>query len=424
MKMAFKLMMFLFTACAATDAQVVPEATGPTGLPVSGDLHYDLHYSQTAEFGGSLGNWQTANASGDAGYANGNTRLPFRMNYTGGYTWTITGPSYLTGLFQHLFLSQGFVWHKWSVMASDDVSYTPQAPTTGFSGVPGTGEPIGTPNPTPASDQSILTVNTHVIDNNANGELQRQLTSATTLSVGATSILLRYPNGNGTDTDSLMANAGLTRRLNARNSLLGQYTYSQYSYPGYGFSIRTNTGLFSYSRTWSRRLSTTVGAGPEWIDESDIAGLPPALASTAGTTASPGNSTRISGNAEAKYQMRFGSASVSYNHATSGGAGYLAGAEVDSVDGNFTRDFGRNLTIGITGAYRRTDGLVADEVISGKYGGAQATRRLGRYLTLFANYTATDQSTNPALATNTLSQLLQVIGFGIGYSPRETHLRR
>ena len=40
MKTTFKLLMFLFTACAAADAQVVPEATGPTGLPVSGDLHY------------------------------------------------------------------------------------------------------------------------------------------------------------------------------------------------------------------------------------------------------------------------------------------------------------------------------------------------------------------------------------------------
>src|ERR1035438_5965488 len=94
-------------------AQVVPEATGRSGLPVSGSMHYTVRYGQSAEFGGGLGNWQTANVSGDLDYANGKTRRPFSMTYGGGYTWTISGPTYTTGLFQHLLLSQGFVYRKW-----------------------------------------------------------------------------------------------------------------------------------------------------------------------------------------------------------------------------------------------------------------------------------------------------------------------
>jgi hypothetical protein len=61
-------------------------------------------------------------------------------------------------------------------------------------------------------------------------------------------------------------------------------------------------------------------------------------------------------------------------------------------------------------------------VINAKYGGAQATRKLGRYLTVFASYSAIDQSSSSSLPINVLNQLEQVIGFGIGYSPRETRL--
>ena len=73
----------------------------------------------------------------------------------------------------------------------------------------------------------------------------------------------------------------------------------------------------------------------------------------------------------------------------------------------------------------RTSGLGNQGgVTNAKFGGAQATRRLGRYLTAFANYTATDQSTSSLLPANTLSGLQQVVGFGIGYSPRETRLKQ
>ena len=72
----------------------------------------------------------------------------------------------------------------------------------------------------------------------------------------------------------------------------------------------------------------------------------------------------------------------------------------------------------------RTSGLINNGVNKLRVGGAQATRRLGRHFRAFANYTAIDQSSSSALPANTLSELVQVIGFGIGYSPRETHLRQ
>jgi hypothetical protein len=425
MKTTFKLLAFLITVCAAVAAQVVPEATAGRGLPVSGTLHYDLRYSQSADFGSTLGDWQTANASADANYANGKANLPFSLNYGGGYTWTLAGPGYSTGFFQHLTLSQGFVRRKWNVTLTDSVSYLPQSPTTGFSGIPGTGEPIGGSGSTTPPDQTILTVNTHTVDNSANGEFQRTLNSATTLNAGGGSTMLRYTDGNGLDTDSWNLSTGFTRRLTKRNSLTGQYSFSQNSYPGFGEMIKTNTVLATYQRQWTRRLTTNVGAGPEWVS---ILNSTSAASSTGGdttTTPSSPNSTRVSGNAGVTYNMRFGSAGVNYSHGTNGGAGYTFGAENDTASANFSREFNKTLTIGFTGSYMRTVGLQANGVTNAKYGGVQASRRIGRYFNAFANYTAMDQSTSAALNPNVhiLSGLTQVFGFGIGYSPRETHLR-
>jgi hypothetical protein len=82
------------------------------------------------------------------------------------------------------------------------------------------------------------------------------------------------------------------------------------------------------------------------------------------------------------------------------------------------------LTIGFEGSYRRTGGLADSGSITAKYGGAQATWRLNDDFTMFANYTAIDQSTSLMLQSNVLNQLQQFVGFGIGYSPRKTHVFR
>jgi len=423
MKTTFKLLAFLFTVSAAVAAQVVPEATSGRGLPIRGTLHYDLRYSQSADFGSALGTSQTASVSGDVDYSNGKARLPFSLNYGGGYGWTLTGPSYATGFFQHVALSQGLIRRNWNVTLSDSISFLPQAPTTGFSGVAGTGEPIGGSGPTTPSGQTILTVNTRALENLANGTFEHTLDSATTVDAGASSNILRYPDGNGLDTDSWNVSAGLTRHLNKHNSLASQYSYSQNTYPGFGETFNSNTLLVTYQRQWTRRLTTNAGVGPEWVNMANSASTASSSGGEPSNTLATPNSIRISGNAGVAYNMRFGSASANYSHGTNGGAGFTFGAESDIASANYSREFNRNLTVGLTGSYMRTAGLQANVVTNGKYAGVQASRRMGRYFSAFANYTAVAQSSSSALNANVLSGLTHVVGFGIGYSPRETHLR-
>ena len=278
MKKTFRILAFLFTVCAAAGAQVTPSATGPGSpqgtLPTGSNLQYALRYSQAGDFVSGVGNLMLATASGSLNYMSGSERLPLNVDYTGGYTFSMTGPSYETGQFHRLFLSQGVVWRKWKVLVDDDASYLPEAPTTGFSGIPGIGEPIGVTNPAPVSGQSILTLNTHVIENIANGSLSHNLGSVTTISIGGSSALLRYPNGDGLDTTTESGTAGFVRNFNSRNALSANYLYSSFSYPGYSVTFVTNTGMVGYQYKWSRSLSTNIGAGPQVITSSIPATVP------------------------------------------------------------------------------------------------------------------------------------------------------
>ena len=397
----------LIAICVAAPAQVVPAATG--GAPIGNKLNYVLYYSQMTEMAGSLGDWQTAAASASVSYANGKDRSPFSMTYSGGYTWTLAGPSYLTGFFQHLLLSQGIVWHKWNFTVNDDASYFPEAPMIGFSGIPGIGEPVGVPAPpiTP-SNQSILTLNTHVVQNDVSGATAYHFSHATALSAGGSFDLLRYPDDNGLNMNTVMGNVTLTRRLDARNSLTGNYVFSQFSYPDYNFTFTTNSVSPGFEHVWSRAVTTNISAGPQWTSSSSSATVPP--------------STGVTVNASVNYKVKLNSASLIYTRGVMGGAGYLIGGESDDLSATFSHVFDRNLTIGFDGSFMRLSGLQNNGVIYSKYGGIQATRRMGRHFSAFANYTAVVQSSSSALPANTLSQLMQIVGFGISYSPRKTSL--
>lgn len=410
MKRIFTVAAFSLGLTLQAAAQVQPAATGP-GLPIpAGNLDYSIRFAHTMEFSENQGNWQSSALSGDVNYSNGNQRHPFSLGYGGGYSWSISGPSYGSGLFQHLLISQGLSGHRWSANITDNVSYSPQAPTFGFSGIPGIGEPIAGQDPIPAAyDQSILTLKTNVVNNTATGAVTRNLSSSAILNLGGNYSILRFPDGNGFDTDTKAANGGLQWRMDARNSLTSDYQYSQFTYGNSDFSFQSQSGLFGFMRQWTRRITSNVSVGPAWTSSSRSSTVP--------------TSTIVGSNALVAYRSEFSSVSLAYSRGVNGGAGYLIGAQVDTASANYSRTFDKQLTVGVLGSYSRTAGLINNGITTGKYGGVQATRRLGKYLTVFANYSALAQSSSSPLPSNTLGQLVQIVGFGFGYSPRPVSLR-
>jgi hypothetical protein len=412
-------MAILFSVSSLTRAQVAPAATGPvspgglSGLPVSGTLHYSLNYTQTAQFyGGTQGDSQTSGVNGEVTVVTAKAH-PFTLTYSGGDMWTISGAGGESGVYQHLIASQGFVGHSWTFNLNDNVSYMPQAPTTGFSGIPGVGNLPGAPG---VPTQPILTLNTRSVYNQTGANSTHSFGHATSFGINGSYGILRFPDGNGLETNTLQAGPQITRRLNALNSITGQYLFSRFSYPGSTITMGTQSAMAGYQRTWSRRLKTGVSAGPEWIQGSAGSNIP--------------SSTDLTVNANLNYAAKAVTAMLSYTQGASGGAGVTAQVGVNNKDINavLTRQQGKNLTLNVTGAYMRTEGLQQGSqqtgVTTGKYGGMAATRRLGRYIVASANYTAIQQSTSSSLPVNAISGLSQVIGFSLGYSPRERRFKK
>ncbi|MGB6974729.1 MAG: hypothetical protein WBD67_08615 [Terracidiphilus sp.] len=403
---SLQLAAMLLAICPAAMAQVEPAATGASVPIPAGNYSYSVRYAQTAEFGRSLGNWQNGVFSGSLNYSNGRERFPFSMDYGGGYNFTIAGPSYGQGLFQRLEFTQGMTERKWSLSMHDSVRYSPQAPSLGFTGIPGIGEPVTTPTPNPPTiDESLLTLNTHVVDNAADAELNRPLNYAWGMNLGGSYNLIRYPDGNGIDSGTAGATGGLRWRLSARNSLLGNYRFSKFTYPRFGFSFYTQSGFFGLERLWSRSISTSFTVGPQWTSSSNSSLVP--------------SSRGVAANADLLYKLGYNNFSASYARGVNSGGGYLIGGETDRVATNYSRQLGHAATLGFNISYMRTAGLLNNGVTNSKYGGAQATRRLGRHMSLFANYSLLAQSTSSSLPGNVLGQTLQVLGFGISYSPRQ-----
>jgi hypothetical protein len=396
MRPILQLALLFVAASSLADSQSAPSATSGAA-----DLKYAIRFSETANFGGTLDNWNVINPSGSVNYTNGHKTHPFALDYAGGYTATLSGPSYSTGIFQRLLVSQAFDWRKWNASFADDVSYQPQAPTTGFSGIPGTGEPIG-PGSNPSSTQYILTVNTHTVNNNAKSSVEHILNYASSFTMDADYGLLRFPDGNGIDTDSLMANGGFDFRLNARNTVTSQYLFSRFSYTGYSVNFVTNTVLFGFQRQWNRPIHTEISVGPQWMLDSSTTGIP--------------SSVGVAARASMDYQARFFSAALTYSRGTSGGSGYFLGAQTNTVSGGLARELGRKSSVELTTSFLNNMDLSTKETIRSVFGGLQATTQIGRYLSFFANYTASSQLSDGQVPSNVLSQLLQVVSCGINYN--------
>ena len=137
-------------------AQSIPAGVGSTptvGFPLpqlNGSFNYSLNASElvSSSFFGSQGVEATTSLSGDLTYLSSNIRHPFSAIYSGGVLLANSGQPNTT--YQSLALSQSYVTKNWNFGIQDAVSYLPESPINGLSGIPGVGDlgidpvPVGT----------------------------------------------------------------------------------------------------------------------------------------------------------------------------------------------------------------------------------------------------------------------------------------
>ena len=389
-----------FTVCALARAQVDPAATG--GVP---KLDYSVSYSQTASFYSNNSPSQERGVLyGDLNYANGRQHSPLDLTYSGGYIFGISGPQSDTGVFQHLRLSQGYFERKWGAIVSDEVSYSPVSPTVGFSGIPGVGDLSGLPD---IPNGTI--VNSRTLYNISEGTFTRSLNSGTTLDVNGNYAINRYPAGAALETNALGVGPEITWRIGGLSSISLQYRFSRFSYVSTSFALDTQSIQPGYVRTWNRRFTTSVSAGPEWIRSNSSLVVP--------------SSTGIAGSAWASYESRAFLATARYHREVSSGMGYGTEIGVHNNDASLSlsQGFGRNVSVNASGSYLKTQSLLQSGVTTAEFGGVNVARQMGRSISVSAGYTALQQSSTLVLPTTAQAGLNQVIAFSIAYHPRENH---
>lgn len=416
-------------------AQALPTASMPLptsnmnlGL-VNGTFRYGASASEVFQLG-YLGNGnlvRQTNLSGSLLYSTKSEMAPFSAIYSGGVQFT-NQSDVGTNTFQSLALSQGYSTGAWTFGVSDVLSYLPQSPTVGLSGISGTGD-IGlipvTGIDVPA--QNILTYGSNRIANTVTGNVTRRLTSRTSISGTASYGLLHFFNNLSLDTTQVAGTVGLNHVISPRTTIGLDASYAIYSYqaqPVSNTSFTTRSLAARVQRQFTRSLTGYASAGPQWINSSQSLGIPSRLTAY--------------GSAGATYTRRFGTLGLSYNRGANGGSGVLPGAISDSVGGSFSRTFGRDWAASANAGYTRTSGLgeaanlgIVGLPAVGSYGGfnalffgGQATRRLTQTLSAFMSYTSLKQTYGNATINTpgAVNGLVQSFAIGISYYPRSVNL--
>ena len=405
-------------------AQAEPTATADALYPgfqlpdLEGSLHFALSASQrvSTNYNGTGQTVRSTSIAGDLGYLSRSEVHPFSMIYSGGYlgnTGDANGQP--SSVFQNLALSQIFQTRKFHFIVADAVSYLPTAPTTGLSGIPGIGDlGITSVQVGPVSGQSILTSYAPRVNNSASATVQRNLTGSTTVEGSGSFLIQRFvegQNANGIDNNQATGIGGLTHRIDARNTLSANYTYSRFSYPSVAFSFISQGANLEYIRHVSRKILVDITAGPQ--------------RTTASSGVSPSLTLAIQANAT--YTGEDSTVGLIFSRGTNSGSGVVQGAQIDNLSANVTKKFRRDWNTAALVGYTHTTSLpglssnaLSTDIVLASF---QANRKIGNYLSAFLSYSLQNQSAQGiATVANVQNGISHIVGVGLTYSPSLIHL--
>ena len=385
-----------------------------------GALQYTISANQSFETGAvpsGSGTPETSGVSGTLTYTSSTARNQFGTTYSGGGYWSSQSTA-SSANFQNFEVRDTLNIRRFTLMVSDDVSYLPQSPIGGYSGIPGVGDlsgnlGFGTLAPTIAPDQTIFSQYSQRISNATAGSVTLHVTGRTSVTAMGSYGILNFLDTNGYDSHQEMAGMTVNHQFSVRNTIGVKYTYTNFGYNDMPVTITTHEPSLIYEHLWSRRLKSDFEVGPQWYESTQTSPLPTRVA--------------IAGNASVTYNLaRVTSLDLRYIRGISGGSGVLIGSRVDTVSLAAMHRFGRSWSASVTGTYSRNAGLLQDQLYTTKSAGAQLARKLGRDFSCYFSYTAIDQSLSGApfvAPVNALEGLYHVFGFGIQFTSRPIRMR-
>lgn len=418
------------TAPATSSAPTPSASTGNRLSWIDGTVHYAVSGAEIVQYGyfGS-GNLTSSTAlSGLAGWASLSQVHPTTVLFAGGVVFGQGGQGVST--YQNFAISQSLIKGRWVFNATDSFSFLPSSPVAGVAGVPGINNPGTVPidGPSQGPAGGVLTFSGNRLSNMMSGMVERRLTGRTSISgSGSWSVLHFFDENAGLDTSMKSGQVALNHQIDARNTVSVSAVYSTFNttnfflvfppgFPTNEITYWTKGVNLSYSRVWTRSLSTDVSAGPMWIQSTAAPYIP--------------NQLNYFINAGLNYGRRLTNYSVRYTHGVNGGSGVQPGALTDNVSFSAGHTFGKEWSGSATFAYFRTSGLVTftpqqgpfNATTNTEYGTLQLTHGFSRTLSGYASYTAQNQSLSQVLTTNAFNGISHIFGIGVSWTPQSTRL--
>ena len=422
MKRFPKLTLLVFCAavlrCHPVSAQSIPAGIGSVpnlgfgDVPLAGSFNYSLNASELISTGYfNTGTSYTTNLSGDAIYQSRSASHPFSMVYSGGVLLENSGQP--TTTYQNLSLSQSLRTKNWNFNIQDSVSYLPESPVSGLSGIPGVGDlgidpvPVG-----PEAGIGILTTYGPRVSNTVTGSVSRYITARLSAQASAYQDVQDFIGDNSVDAldnSSEGGSAGLSYQIDSRNAVSANYNYSRFSYGTTYGSFTTQGATVNYRRQWNRHFSTNVYAGPQ--DESSSDGLYP-------------SSVQIAAGASASYISRHTLYTLNFSRGTNNGSGVIPGSFSDTVNAGASRVFGRVWNVSGDLGYSHVSTIPGFQAFAfasqGVTAGVQVARAITRRVSGYGSYTVEQQSlgTVTGPAPNAFNGVYQIFAIGVSYAPR------
>ncbi len=330
------------------------------------------------------------------------SRYKLTADYSGG-GYLYNTRSGLNSAIHQFGLTQRIAWRRWSLLLGDRFSYLPEA-SFGFagfySGLAGSGANVLNLNPVFGTNfnlilepnQTILTARAPRISNTAVAEVDYNISPKSSITASGSYGILRFPGLEFTDSSNAVFLTGYNYNLTHRDTIALTYGLSLFQFKSTNQHIHNHSAHVAYGRRLTGRLALQLSAGPE-------------ISTFTNRVTGSGNRVSWGMQSSLLYQFQRMTLGVYYANYLTGGAGVLTGSQSHQVHMTVTRQLSRvwsgSLDLGFarnTALQELTTGTVIP-AFNSEYGGAQLSRPLGRYMSLFMTYYLQRQSSNTGPCT-------------------------
>jgi len=282
------------------------------------------------------------------------------------------GDIFYAGLYnqntQNFSFSQHLTWHRWSLILSDQMTYSPESP-------------FGMPGPLPTSinflgtkltflpNQTIFTGQSSRVSNSGIGQLEYAFSRRSSFTVIGSYSLLRYTATSVADNSQAGTTVGYNYALTPRDKIAVTYGYQQLQFNYLNSKMEINTANLNYAHQVLGRMSLQIGAGAQLTKRFNPF-------SHADTSVSPDGSVVLS-SAWRRTQL-----SLSASKSILSGAGLSVATNTTAAGISASRTLSRHWSGSVSGGYAENSVIGAvsgsgDKFRSG-FAGVSLQRTLGR----------------------------------------------